>query len=147
MLHLIKNLSDTFFKFLSEDPIRPSIPNVARIGENKDIFVIRGEGDSVAAITCVSYQNTVPSTEGELFQLVDHPNTAVFYTIWSYKPGAGKQLIFETVDHIRENKANITRFVTLSPKTEMARKFHLKNGAVILRENSETINYEYLKKE
>jgi hypothetical protein len=35
--------------------------------------------------------------------------------------------------------------VTLSPKTEMARRFHLKNGAIIFRENIETINYEYTK--
>jgi hypothetical protein len=33
--------------------------------------------------------------------------------------------------------------VTLSPKTDMARKFHLKNGAKIFRENEETVNYEY----
>jgi hypothetical protein len=33
--------------------------------------------------------------------------------------------------------------VTLSPKTEMARRFHLKNGASELRENSNTINYIY----
>jgi hypothetical protein len=25
----------------------------------------------------------------------------------------------------------------------MARRFHLKNGAVVLRENADTINYEY----
>jgi hypothetical protein len=31
----------------------------------------------------------------------------------------------------------------LSPKTEMARKFHMKNGAVELQENDTTINYEY----
>jgi len=27
----------------------------------------------------------------------------------------------------------------------MARRFHLKNGAIILRENLETINYEYVR--
>jgi hypothetical protein len=27
----------------------------------------------------------------------------------------------------------------------MARRFHLKNGAIIFRENIETINYEYTK--
>lgn len=143
MLHLIKNLSDTFFKFLSEDPVRPNIPHVDRIGDNKDIFVMRGEDDNVTAITCVSYQNTIPSTEGELFEISGHPDTAVFYTIWSYKPGAGRQLIFEAVNYIKENKQNIVRFVTLSPKTEMAKRFHLKNGAIVFRENGETVNYEY----
>jgi hypothetical protein len=33
--------------------------------------------------------------------------------------------------------------VTLSPKTEMARKFHTSNGAKTLKENDETVNYEY----
>ena len=70
-------------------------------------------------------------------------NTAIFYTIWSYKPGAGRQLIFDSVQYIKSNKPNISRFVTLSPKTEMARRFHLKNGAIIFRENIESINYEY----
>jgi hypothetical protein len=33
--------------------------------------------------------------------------------------------------------------VTLSPKTDMARRFHLKNGAAVYRENLETVNYLY----
>jgi hypothetical protein len=37
----------------------------------------------------------------------------------------------------------IQTYVTLSPKTEMARRFHLKNGARELRENPNTINYIY----
>jgi hypothetical protein len=34
--------------------------------------------------------------------------------------------------------------VTLSPKTNLARRFHLKNGAIVFRENIDTTNYEYL---
>jgi len=143
MLDLIKTLSDNFLKFLSEDPVRPNIPHIDRIGDNKDIFVMRDECDNVTAITCVSYQNTIPTTEGELFQVSGQPDTAIFYTIWSYKPGAGRQLIFDSVNYIKQHKPNIVRFVTLSPKTEMARRFHLKNGAIVFRENNETINYEY----
>ena len=40
-------------------------------------------------------------------------------------------------------QAEIQRFVTLSPKTDMAHRFHIGNGAGILRENASTINYEY----
>jgi len=144
MLYLIKNFSDTLFSFLSEDPVRPNIPHVDRVGENKDIFVSRNEDSTVNAITCVSYQNNIPTSEGELFQVSDQPDTAVFYTIWSYQPGAGRKLIFESVKYIKENNPNIRRFVTLSPKTDMARKFHLKNGAIVFRENDDTINYEYV---
>ena len=54
MLYLIKSLTDKFFELLSEDPVRPNIPHVDRVGENKDIFVFRDEKDSVQAITCRS---------------------------------------------------------------------------------------------
>jgi len=143
MLHLITSDTDNFFNFLNEDPVRPSIPKTSRIGLNRDIFVLRNEQDQVQAITCVSYQNSVPTTEQELFTESNEPDVAVFYTIWSYAPGAGRTLIFNAVSHIKENKPEIKRFVTLSPPTTMARKFHLKNGAVVFRENIETVNYEY----
>ena len=142
MLHLIKDIADSFFNLLSQDPVRPTIPYEKRVGPNRDVFVLREE-DQVKAITCVSYQDSIPTTEGELFVESEKPTVAVFYTIWSYAPGAGRQLIFDSVDHIRNQQGNIQRFVTLSPKTDMAKRFHLKNGACIYKENIETVNYEY----
>ena len=144
MLHLIKNSADKFFELISQDPVRPSIPRTERVGNNKDIFLIRDDDDNVKAITCVSYQRSVPTLETELFENCDEPQVAVFYTIWSYAPGAGRQLIFDAVKHIKENQKTINRFVTLSPKTEMARRFHIKNGAIVFRDNQETVNYEYI---
>ena len=81
--------------------------------------------------------------ETELFQVSSEPIVAIFYTIWSYAPGAGRTLIFDAVKHIKENKPEIQRYVTLSPKTEVAKRFHLRNGAVVFRENGDTVNYEY----
>jgi hypothetical protein len=52
-------------------------------------------------------------------------------------------LIFDAVEYIKENKKEIKRFVTLSPKTDMARRFHTRNGAIVFRDNPETVNYEY----
>ena len=144
MLHLIQSLSDKFVDLISQDPVRPHIPRTERVGANKDIFVTRDENDNVQAITCVSYNITVPCCEQELFEASNKHLVATFYTVWSYKPGAGRQLIMDSVNYIKENKPAIKRFVTLSPKTEMAKRFHLKNGAIILRENVDTINYEYL---
>ena len=144
MLHLIKEITDSFFNLISEDPVRPNIPHVDRVGSNKDIFVLRDEENKVKAITCVSYQSTIPDSESGLFEFTDTPNVAIFYTIWSYAPGAGRTLIFDAVDYIKENNKDIKRFVTLSPRTDMARRFHLKNGAIVYRENSETVNYEYV---
>ena len=40
---------------------------------------------------------------------------AVFYTVWSYKKGAGREIIFEAQKEIKKTKPYIKRFVTLSP--------------------------------
>lgn len=143
MLHLIKSSADKFFEFLTQDPVRPHIPTSSRVGTNRDIFVARNENQTARAITCVSYQNTIPEDEAQLFELTNEPNVVVFYTIWSYEPGAGRDLIFQARDWILENRPEIKRFVTLSPPTDMARKFHIKNGAVVYRSNTKTVNYEY----
>jgi len=144
MIRTIKELTDKFFEFLIDDPVRPNIPHVDRIGKNRDIFVFRNEQDEVKAMTCVSYQNMIPTKESELFEICDTPDVAVFYTIWSYAPGAGRTLIFEAVKSIKENNPDIKRFVTLSPKTDLAKRFHTRNGAIVFRENEDTVNYEYL---
>jgi hypothetical protein len=141
MLHLIRDYADRFWSFLLEDPVRPQIPTEQRVGTNRDIFVLHDQ-DRVDAITCVSYQSQIPEQEAELFQPGD-PTIAVFYTIWSYRQGAGRELILNSVDRIRKDHPSIKRFVTLSPKTDMARRFHLRNGAIICQENQDTINYEY----
>ena len=144
MLHLIKSNSDQFFDLLTQDPVRPSIPTDFRIGANRDIFVLKNADGSVRAITCVSYQTAIPADEVELFDTQAEPTVAIFYTIWSYAPGAGRALIFNAVDYIKQNMPSIARFITLSPPTEIARRFHTKNGAVVFRTNTQTVNYEYV---
>jgi hypothetical protein len=143
MIDTIKTITDQLYALLTDDPVRPTIPHLDRVGENKDIFVLRDSNNEIKATTCVSYQRTVPTKESELFEKCDNPNIAVFYTIWSYAPGAGRQLIFDAVEYIKQSNRNIERFVTLSPKTDMARRFHTKNGAIVFRDNPETVNYEY----
>lgn len=142
MLHIIQNTNDLLIEKIKDDPIRPHIPVNTRIGNNKNIFVLL-DNLAVNAITCVSYNSLVPKTEQELFT-EDTASIAIFYTIWSYVPGSGRQLILDSVNYIKTNNPNIKRYVTLSPKTDMAKRFHLKNGAFILRENLNTVNYEYL---
>ena len=144
MIHIIKTITDKFLNLIEDDPVRPNIPRESRVGDNKDIFVLRDEnGVDVKAIVCVSYQSEVPTSESELFRVDDNPTIAVFYTVWSYDKGSGRQVIFDAVDYIKENLPHIKRFVTLSPKTELAKRFHLKNGAVVFRENETSVNYEY----
>jgi hypothetical protein len=67
----------------------------------------------------------------------------VFYTIWSYAQGAGRRLIEAAQQDIKTHEPEITTYVTLSPKTEMARRFHHKNGATTYRENADSVNYLY----
>jgi len=141
MLYQIRSLTDKFAPFLRDDPVRPHIDHKLRIGEKQYIFATV-EGNKPNAITCISLTDNIPQIEEELFDHTE-PTVAVFYTIWSYAPGSGRQLIFDSVQYIKLQNRNISRFVTLSPKTEMAHKFHTKNGAVVLRENSKTVNYEY----
>ena len=67
---------------------------------------------------------------------------AVAYTVWSKKKGGGKLIVKEVFKMIKKSNY-LTRLVTLSPLTEMAENFHLKNGAIKLRVNEATQNFEY----
>lgn len=143
MLHTITGLDDPLTRLIKDDPVRPDIPVAERIGPNREILVQMAD-ETPVAVVCICYQNMVPECVADLMQSDSDPSVAVFYTIWSYKPGAGRRLIFSAREHILANKNTVRRFVTLSPPTEMARKFHLNNGAIELRTNLSTVNYEYL---
>lgn len=143
MIYKIFDDQDQFFSYLKDDPVRPHIPYKHRLGNNRSVLIIEEQGYPIA-ITCVSFAAHVPESEQDLFEDTVNPVVAVFYTIWSYQTGAGRRLIFEAVEYIKHNFPTVSRFVTLSPKTEMAHKFHTKNGARVFRENFDTINYEYV---
>jgi hypothetical protein len=107
------------------------------------VFVLRDDQGKAVAVTCVKLLASIPATVQDLFQVADAANTAVFYTIWSYVQGAGRSLIKLALEQIQSEHPEVTTFVTLSPKTQMAERFHLKNGAVTYRENADTVNYQY----
>jgi hypothetical protein len=142
MLKFITDITDPLLQFIKDDPVRPEIPVDFRVSPNRFVSGLV-DGENPSAMVCVSLCDQVPSSVSELTQEALAPTTAIFYTIWSYAPGAGKELLLQTVEEIKQQFPTITRFVTLSPKTEMARKFHHKNGAITLRENEDTVNYEY----
>ena len=141
MLLFITQPTDPLLEYIKDDPVRPDIPAEFRVSNNR--FVSALVEDRPRAMVCVSLHNFVPSAVQELEQTATNPDTAIFYTIWSYAPGAGAELLRETVSGIRQHYPSVRNFVTLSPKTELARRFHLKNGARVMRENEDTINYEY----
>ena len=143
MLHIVQDLTDNLIDLINDDPVRPELTRDFRVNGNSKIFVLKDDQDRPQAVTCVKFLETVPESVEDLAQNVVQVNTAVFYTIWSYARGSGQQLIREAQQWITENLPTVETYVTLSPKTEMARNFHLKNGAVVYRENPETVNYLY----
>ena len=142
MLQAITNLTEEIVQLLRDDPVRPELPAEFRVNANSRIYVLK-DGDQTRAVTCVKFLDTVPAAVEDMTREIVSATTAVFYTIWSYVPGAGRDLIIEAQKSIEAEFPGIKTYVTLSPKTEMARRFHLKNGAGIYRENSDTINYIY----
>jgi hypothetical protein len=142
MLHTITTISDDLASLIKDDPVRPEIPLSERVNSNSRIYMLK-DGDQTLAVTCVKFLETIPAAVDDLVILIGSATTAVFYTIWSYTAGSGRELIEEAQKSIESEFPEIQTYVTLSPKTEMARRFHLKNGARELRENVDTINYIY----
>ena len=144
MLHIITDLRDSLLELIKDDPVRPELTPEFRVNSNSRIFVLRDDAtNEPLAVTCVKFLSEIPQDVTELADLAVNTNTAVFYTIWSYASGAGRRLIQEAQQQIRQERPEVDVYVTLSPKTEMARRFHLKNGAEVFRENSDTVNYLY----
>jgi hypothetical protein len=144
MFQFITDLSHTLLSFIKDDPVRPEIPKDFRVSDGRVVAALTDEEQQPEAMVCVSFHDFVPEDVEGLSKTSTVPTTAIFYTIWSYKSGKGRDLLYQAVKGIQAQYPSVTRFVTLSPKTNMARRFHLKNGAIVLRENIDTTNYEYL---
>jgi len=145
MLRKIRNGEE---HLLANDPVRPHIPFEERVGRGKDVFVLDSK-DKIRAVICVAYCNEIPTNELDLkifsqqaIQDGQHGRIAVFYTVWSYEKGAGREIVLKT-KKLLEKETPCTRFVTLSPLTEMARKFHIKNGAKFIAKHMDCQNFEY----
>lgn len=140
------------FLRLKDDPVRPHIPKLVRYTKNRHTLYLVDDSPKVMAskrikaIVCVSLNNVLAKDEEDLYSYsdIEKENTfAHLYTIWSYGKGAGRDLALGAIEYIKSNYPQVKRVLTLSPKTEMARKFHIKNGAIELQENENTINFEY----
>lgn len=143
MLHFITDLGHKLLEFIKDDPVRPEIPKDFRVSNGRFVAALAEDDNDPEAMVCVSFHDFVPQDVNDLNNTATVPTTAVFYTIWSYKAGKGRELLIQAVKEIQKSHPSVTTFVTLSPKTEVARRFHLKNGAIVFRENIETVNYKY----
>ena len=138
----------------SEDPIRPELDNNFRSSYGRKIFGVKYKGE-IHAVMCFAYTNEIPKSVEELDKLSHDAflqsamrdqkvgQIAIAYTVWSKKKGGGKLIVKEVFKKIKKSN-HLNRLVTLSPLTEMATKFHSRNGAKLLQINETTQNFEYL---
>ena len=137
----------------SEDPVRPELDNNFRTGYGRKIFGVRYKKE-IYAIMCFAYTNKIPTSVEELEKLSTDAflqsalrgqnvgKIAIAYTVWSKKKGGGKLIVKEVFKKIKKSN-HLNRLVTLSPLTEMASKFHTRNGAKLIQVNETTQNFEY----
>ena len=137
----------------SEDPVRPELDNDFRTGYGRKIYGVKYKGE-IHAVMCFAYTNEIPKSVEELEKLSTDAflqsamrdqnigKIAIAYTVWSKKKGGGKLIVKEVFKKIKKSN-HLNRLVTLSPLTEMARKFHLNNGAFEVQVNEDTQNFEY----
>jgi hypothetical protein len=145
-LHHITDINDPQVKVIKDDPVRPHIPLEQRVNDFAEILILKA-GEEVLAATCMQWLRDIPEDEQDLIDLVENKDVAVFYTIWSYAPGAGAELLKEAANWLKTEFKDIKAIVTLSPQTEMAKRFHLKNGASIHKQNETSVNYKYYEKD
>ena len=137
----------------SEDPVRPELDNDFRTGYGRKIYGVKYKGE-IYAVMCFAYTNEIPKSVEELEKLSTDAflqsamrdqnigKIAIAYTVWSKKKGGGKLIVKEVYKKIKKSN-HLNRLVTLSPLTEMASKFHTRNGAKLLQVNETTQNFEY----
>ena len=125
---------------LRDDPVRPRISPQRKVSPFSRVYMLLEE-QRIGAVVCCSYRHNIPKTERELLQVENYNQDGmkvILYSIWSYEKGCGQKLVQAVLARYRED-----RVITMSPKTDMARDFHLRNGAKVLQVNRTTVNYEY----
>ena len=138
---------------IDEDPVRPELDIEFRRSYGRKIYGVEYK-NKLCAIMCFGFTNKVPKTVNELDLFTKDAylqsaqrdqkigKIAIAYTIWSKKKGGGKLIVKEVFKMIKKSN-HLNRLITLSPLTQMARDFHLKNGAKELQVNKTTQNFEY----
>lgn len=141
-LSIIRDHSSAWLDFTKDDPVRRHISSISRIAHNREVFILHKQEDPYA-ICCCAYLGYLAEDEIDIFVDNGNYNYATFYTVWSYNKGGGSEILRRILKHIKVFKPFVTNAVTLSPKTDMARNFHTKNGAREVRVNKNTVNFEY----
>ena len=144
MKYTLENITENIEAWFNKDPVRPELSIEFRTDKGREVFGLKGESGEYKAFCCIATTTAVPRSIEELNELTSELGVfAIPYTVWSYQKGAGREIINQLVSLASQSKS-ITRVVTLSPLTDMARKFHLRNDATELQVNETTANFEYL---
>ena len=138
---------------IEEDPVRPELDNNFRTGYGRKIYGVEYNRE-IHAVMCFAFTNKIPKSVDELEKLSTDAflqtamrdqsggQIAIAYTVWSKKKGGGKLIVKEVFKKIKKSN-HLNRLVTLSPLTDMATKFHERNGAKLIQINETTQNFEY----
>ena len=159
-MDIIKDKINNFFKWVKgtelvelnaidvkEDPVRPELSLEFRTSYGRKIYGLKYENE-IEGIICIAYTNDIPHSVKELDLMSQNANfkkdanTAVAYTVWSRKRGAGREIMYKAIAFMK-NKKEIKKLVTLSPLTPMATHYHIRNGAKLIKINPTTQNFEY----
>ncbi len=139
---------------VKDDPVRPELDLAFRQSYGRKIYGLKDEVGEISAIMCFAFTNEVPKTVEEMealsydaaLQSVHRAGVqgsiAIAYTVWAKKKGGGRAIVNEVYKMVKKSN-HLNRLVTLSPLTDMARNFHIKNGAKELQVNDTTQNFEY----
>ena len=139
---------------ITKDPVRPELDIKFRTSYGRKIYGLQHEGQ-IKAVMCFGFVNQIPKTVEDLDMLSKDAhlqathragvqgNIAVAYTVWSLQKGGGKMIVDEVFKMIKKS-SHLNRLITLSPLTDMAAKFHLRNGAKLIQKNETSQNFEYI---
>lgn len=136
-----------FLKIIEQDPVRPvellGSPQ-RRFDEPFEVYALvekQGFGVSTDAVVCLAHAQYVPEEESDLEDIahMEPGEIVVPYSLWSNQKGAGRRLINALLYKLKGEFP----VITLSPKTDMAKKFHESNGAVLFQENETSYNFRY----
>ena len=159
-MDIIKDKINNFFKWVKgtelvelnaidvkEDPVRPELSLEFRTSYGRKIYGLKYE-DEIEGIICIAYTNDIPHSVKELDLMSQNAhfkqdaNTAIAYTVWSRKRGAGREIMHKAISFMKKKK-EIKKLITLSPLTPMATHYHIRNGAKLIKINPTTQNFEY----
>jgi len=150
---------------IEDDPVRPDLfrDNSVRFeGPFRVYAEVNDETGEIAAVVCVAICKFVPQAEFQLKLLAAGKGQEIAerlaereamygalgtvvcpYAIWSYQKGHGSKLINNLLEAVPFLHPEVSAVITMSPHTETAMRFHIKNGADIFSTAERCINYEY----